>query len=188
MSKLLIYRLVTPSIIVLTFMVLPPILGIGEFASAAEKMCWTNAKTGKPAPVELRRSFINRGDPNHAYDTATGENYVRQPDGTWINAKTGKPAPLELRRSFINQANPNHAYNPAAGENYVRVPCPNPGMKIPSKKTSGLQIKPLRPTKTMTHQEMTPTTRPMLMPQRQKCGNDMMGGGGLSIGGDCKMK
>ena len=150
-------------------------------------MCWISSKTGKPVPLGMQGHFIDKADPNHAYNPVAGENYVKLPDGTWINSKTGKPVPLGMQGHFIDKADPNHAYNPVAGENYVKVPCPNPGMKFKSKKTSGLRTISLRPTKTMMHQEMSPIARPMLMPHEQKCGNGMMGGG-LAIGGNCKMK
>jgi hypothetical protein len=87
-------------------------------------------------------------NPNQAHNSKTGQNYVKQPDGSWIDAKTGQsvdtaPAggtsttstanpgnplgyPIPHPDVQVDLLNPNQAHDSKTGQNYVRVPCPPP--------------------------------------------------------------
>ncbi len=124
--------------------------------------CWIDAKTGQAVPVvpaggihlepasgtqhpfRINDVQVNPLNPNQASNSKTGQNFVRQPDGSWIDAATGQPVPtipsggihLEPASSTqhpfrindvqVNPLNPNQASNSTTGQNFVRIPCPPP--------------------------------------------------------------
>lgn len=132
-----------------------------EIATAA---CWIDAQTGQryptveiPAGSQVAGNFSGEGPPVvpgdvtvgadgvHAFNKKTGQNLVRQSDGSWIDAQSGQPYPTlsipagsQVVGNFSGEGPPVvpgdvtigedgvHAFNRRAGQNLVRVPCPQP--------------------------------------------------------------
>jgi nitrate reductase NapE component len=130
---------------------------VGTFsapANAQTAYCWIDAATGQQVPTaplsganfsigtgaaQGTPAVINPFNPNQAGNSKTGQNFVRQPDGSWVDAQTGSPVPTvplsganfsigtgaaQGTPAVINPFNPNQAGNSKTGQNFVRVPCP----------------------------------------------------------------
>src|SRR5690349_647596 len=91
-----------PSIATVAFIVAA--VGLTQTANAqVDCGCWIDAKTGKQVPTipggamyedaGHLHSGLEIGGGNNAHNPKTGQNFLRQPDGTWIDVKNGQCVP-----------------------------------------------------------------------------------------------
>jgi len=152
-----------------------PVLAANNVVTTVEKpkpvrYQWIDVKTGKPVPsgpiVDIKAYpdgtsvfskdlppsgtgiLPDQGDPNHAFDAASGRNFVRDPaTGAWQDAATGKPVPsgpiIDIKAYpggtsvfskdlppsgtgiLPDQSDPNHAFDAKGGRNFAKVPVPS---------------------------------------------------------------
>ncbi len=95
--------------------------------ATVHEYCWIDSATGKRVPTKPAGIYGQLMDPNHAYNSTTGQNFNQQPDGTWVDSATGQPVDT-MPESVTDPVlpDPAHAHNTATGQNFVRVPCPPP--------------------------------------------------------------